>query len=151
MLLVPFIFSYIRIRGSKTLSRSYQYIAADSSFVAEIKILEFADVLAPLPSLPSLVYGAVTDAHASELTVSPLNNPEVKASGLAEVPLGKAAKIVLVRNGEDTFLRLRLVVDGAWRFVTPPLALAPPVIAGVVEEDQHEGRGFPVVWSAPLG
>lgn len=67
------------------------------------------------------------------------------SGGHEEVPLNGGAKLILIERNGEIFLRLRALVEGEWKFLTPPLLLASPMLNGLVRDDLDEGNGFPVV------
>lgn len=61
-----------------------------------------------------------------------------------EVALTSDAKLVLVRAGSTTFVRLRAQREGEWRFLSPALSLSPSEVEGL-SSDIEDSSGYPVV------
>lgn len=65
------------------------------------------------------------------------------ADGFREVSLSRGGKLVVMRRGEEWFLRLRLWTDGDWTFATPPLPLAREHVEWL-DQTEVEDTGYPL-------
>jgi len=60
----------------------------------------------------------------------------------AEVALSRTAKLVLIAKAGMVFLRLRCLIDGNWKFLTPPLELPADDVERLIGE-LDDAKGYP--------